>query len=309
MDGAILAEIVGAAGCRTASSTWSTAAPATGARARRRAESTASPSPARRRSGREIARACTTGRTRGRRSPRWAARTRRSSPRTPTSTRRPRGWRAPPSGCRARSAARARARSSSTTCTTTSSPGSARGPSACRSATRPTARASWGRWSTRPASRASRRRWPRRAATARSPPAAGAPTARAFVEPTVVSGLPLGHPLERDELFLPFVTVTRVGSLDDAMAEANAPAYGLTAGIFSEDPAERRSLPRRDPGRRRLRQPPRRRDHGRVAGHAVLLRLEVERDDGQGRARPVLPHAVHARAEPDRRRVGGRPTG
>jgi 1-pyrroline-5-carboxylate dehydrogenase len=59
-----------------------------------------------------------------------------------------------------------------------------------------------------------------------------------FVEPTVVSGLPLGHPLERDELFLPFVTVTHVGSLDDALAEANAPAYGLTAGIFSEDPAE-----------------------------------------------------------------------
>jgi 1-pyrroline-5-carboxylate dehydrogenase len=60
-----------------------------------------------------------------------------------------------------------------------------------------------------------------------------------FVDPTVVCGLPLGHPLERDELFLPFVTVTRVGSLDEALAEANAPAYGLTAGIFSEDQAER----------------------------------------------------------------------
>ncbi|HEX5901133.1 MAG TPA: aldehyde dehydrogenase family protein [Solirubrobacteraceae bacterium] len=59
-----------------------------------------------------------------------------------------------------------------------------------------------------------------------------------FVEPTVVCELPLGHPLERDELFLPFVTVTRVGSLDEALAEANAPAYGLTAGVFSEDQAE-----------------------------------------------------------------------
>jgi 1-pyrroline-5-carboxylate dehydrogenase len=59
-----------------------------------------------------------------------------------------------------------------------------------------------------------------------------------FVAPTVVCGLPLGHPLERDELFLPFVTVTRVGSLDEALAEANAPAYGLTAGIFSEDQSE-----------------------------------------------------------------------
>jgi 1-pyrroline-5-carboxylate dehydrogenase len=59
-----------------------------------------------------------------------------------------------------------------------------------------------------------------------------------FVEPTVVSGLPASHRLERDELFLPFVTVSRVGSLDEAIAEANAPAYGLTAGIFSEDRGE-----------------------------------------------------------------------
>ena len=59
-----------------------------------------------------------------------------------------------------------------------------------------------------------------------------------FVEPTVVTGLPKGHRLERDELFLPFVTVTRVSSFDEALAEANAPAYGLTAGIFTEDPAE-----------------------------------------------------------------------
>ena len=59
-----------------------------------------------------------------------------------------------------------------------------------------------------------------------------------FVEPTVVSGLPRGHALEREELFLPFVTVTRVGSLDEAIDEANAPVYGLTAGIYSEDEAE-----------------------------------------------------------------------
>jgi 1-pyrroline-5-carboxylate dehydrogenase len=59
-----------------------------------------------------------------------------------------------------------------------------------------------------------------------------------FVDPTVVAGLPHGHALERDELFLPFVTVTRVASLDEALAEANAPDYGLTAGIFSEDAGE-----------------------------------------------------------------------
>jgi len=60
-----------------------------------------------------------------------------------------------------------------------------------------------------------------------------------FVEPTVVADLPLGHALERDELFLPFVTVTRVSSFDEAMAEANAPVYGLTAGIFTGNESEK----------------------------------------------------------------------
>jgi 1-pyrroline-5-carboxylate dehydrogenase len=59
-----------------------------------------------------------------------------------------------------------------------------------------------------------------------------------FVEPTVVEGLPRGHPLTRRELFLPFLTVTRASSLQDAIEEANATDYGLTAGIFSEDRGE-----------------------------------------------------------------------
>jgi 1-pyrroline-5-carboxylate dehydrogenase len=44
--------------------------------------------------------------------------------------------------------------------------------------------------------------------------------------------------LTRRELFLPFLTVSRVGSFAQALAEANAVDYGLTAGIFSEDQAE-----------------------------------------------------------------------
>src|SRR5579884_843680 len=59
-----------------------------------------------------------------------------------------------------------------------------------------------------------------------------------FVEPTVVAGLPLGHPLTRDELFLPLVTVVRVPDFDAALVEANAVPYGLTAGVFSRDEAE-----------------------------------------------------------------------
>jgi 1-pyrroline-5-carboxylate dehydrogenase len=59
-----------------------------------------------------------------------------------------------------------------------------------------------------------------------------------FAEPTVVDGLPRGHPLTREELFLPFLTVTRVATLEEALAEANAGDYGLTAGIFSSEEGE-----------------------------------------------------------------------
>jgi 1-pyrroline-5-carboxylate dehydrogenase len=54
-----------------------------------------------------------------------------------------------------------------------------------------------------------------------------------FVQPTVAE-VAHGHRLTREELFLPFVTVTAVRSLDEAIACANDADYGLTAGIFSE---------------------------------------------------------------------------
>lgn len=59
-----------------------------------------------------------------------------------------------------------------------------------------------------------------------------------FVAPTIVDGLPLDHPFFKEELFLPFLVVGPVDSLDEALREANATEYGLTAGIFSEDRAE-----------------------------------------------------------------------
>ena len=59
-----------------------------------------------------------------------------------------------------------------------------------------------------------------------------------FVQPSVVSSLRPGHPLTRDELFIPFLTVVRVPDFDGALAEANAVPYGLTAGVFSRDEDE-----------------------------------------------------------------------
>ena len=58
-----------------------------------------------------------------------------------------------------------------------------------------------------------------------------------FVAPTIAL-LPLESSLFREELFVPFLAVGEVTGLDDALAHANAVEYGLTAGIFSQDPAE-----------------------------------------------------------------------
>jgi len=59
-----------------------------------------------------------------------------------------------------------------------------------------------------------------------------------FVEPTIVDDLPLDHPLFREELFVPFVVVGEVDSIEQAMREANKVEYGLTAGFFSKDKKE-----------------------------------------------------------------------
>ena len=59
-----------------------------------------------------------------------------------------------------------------------------------------------------------------------------------YVEPTVVGKLPSSHRLFQDELFVPFTAVAPVDSLDEALGLANDSTYGLTAGIYSENPAE-----------------------------------------------------------------------
>ncbi|MDP9351239.1 MAG: aldehyde dehydrogenase family protein, partial [Chloroflexota bacterium] len=59
-----------------------------------------------------------------------------------------------------------------------------------------------------------------------------------FVEPAIVGDLPVGHRLFRDELFVPFLAVAPVDSLDEALHLANQSEYGLTAGVYSEDPSE-----------------------------------------------------------------------
>jgi 1-pyrroline-5-carboxylate dehydrogenase len=59
-----------------------------------------------------------------------------------------------------------------------------------------------------------------------------------FVEPTIIDGLPVDHPLFSEELFVPITVVADVVSLDEAIELANRTEYGLTAGIFSQNDAE-----------------------------------------------------------------------
>jgi 1-pyrroline-5-carboxylate dehydrogenase len=58
-----------------------------------------------------------------------------------------------------------------------------------------------------------------------------------FVQPTVVE-VPTDSPVWTNELFVPYVAVAPVDSLDDALKLANETPYGLTAGFYSEDKGE-----------------------------------------------------------------------
>jgi 1-pyrroline-5-carboxylate dehydrogenase len=58
-----------------------------------------------------------------------------------------------------------------------------------------------------------------------------------FVQPTIVEA-PLDNRVWKEELFVPFVAVAPVDSLDEAIRLANDTEYGLTAGLYSQDQTE-----------------------------------------------------------------------
>jgi 1-pyrroline-5-carboxylate dehydrogenase len=59
-----------------------------------------------------------------------------------------------------------------------------------------------------------------------------------YAEPTLVTGLTRRHPLVRQELFVPILIIDTFSTLAEALDEADASEYGLTAGIFSESDEE-----------------------------------------------------------------------
>ncbi len=62
-----------------------------------------------------------------------------------------------------------------------------------------------------------------------------------YVAATVVADLPVDHRLFKDELFVPFVAIAGVDSLEQGFQLANDTEYGLTAGFYSaaEDEVQR----------------------------------------------------------------------
>ena len=56
-----------------------------------------------------------------------------------------------------------------------------------------------------------------------------------LIMPTVIANPARDDKVQCEEVFGPVVTVTRVGTLDDAIEQANATRYGLQAAIFTSD--------------------------------------------------------------------------
>ncbi len=59
-----------------------------------------------------------------------------------------------------------------------------------------------------------------------------------YVEPTIVDGLPEGHKLLTEELFLPILCLVEYGSFENALSSCNTSKYGLTAGIYTRKKEE-----------------------------------------------------------------------
>src|SRR5581483_4223512 len=66
----------------------------------------------------------------------------------------------------------------------------------------------------------------------------GDPDAGLFYHPVIVDGLQPGDALFRQETFGPLVGVITYTRLEDAIALANEPGYGLSASIYTNEPRE-----------------------------------------------------------------------
>jgi RHH-type transcriptional regulator, proline utilization regulon repressor / proline dehydrogenase / delta 1-pyrroline-5-carboxylate dehydrogenase len=58
-----------------------------------------------------------------------------------------------------------------------------------------------------------------------------------FAPPSLVVGLPEDSPVNREEIFGPLLSVTRVRDVDEAMDIVDSLPFALTGGLFSRSPA------------------------------------------------------------------------
>ncbi len=56
-----------------------------------------------------------------------------------------------------------------------------------------------------------------------------------YCAPTLITDLPLDHPLWKQEMFVPITTIARVNNLDEAIRHANDVDYGLTSGFYGSE--------------------------------------------------------------------------
>ncbi len=63
-----------------------------------------------------------------------------------------------------------------------------------------------------------------------------------YVAPTVVDRLPEDHYLWKHEMFLPIVTVAAFADFGEALDRANDVNFGLTAGCYTRDREEARTI-------------------------------------------------------------------
>jgi len=63
----------------------------------------------------------------------------------------------------------------------------------------------------------------------------GNTTDEGLIRPTVIANPSADAKVSCEEVFGPVVTLTRVGSLDEAIELANSTRYGLQAGVFTND--------------------------------------------------------------------------